>query len=66
MKSLTIRMDQMEHALSQLMEQRSFLPKRDQSVGNRNQGPIICRKCGKEGHFAKGCAATYGQRKLVN
>jgi len=39
MESLTIRMDQMEHTVSQLMEQQSFLPK---LVGNRNQGPIIC------------------------
>ena len=26
-------------------------------VGRRSRGPIICRKCGQEGHIAKGCAS---------
>ena len=66
MKSLSIRMDQMEHSLSQLMKCTLIPPKQSHTARNRSQEPIICRKCGKEGHFAKGCAATYGQRKPGN
>ena len=28
---------------------------------SRNRGPIICRKCGKEGHIARGCMAHVNQ-----
>lgn len=29
-------------------------------------GPVVCRKCGQEGHYARGCAAPRGRRGQGN
>ena len=69
LKSLTMRMERMEHVMNQqlgrLPPDTRSKPPGSQSTAEPMQ-PIICRKCGKEGHFAKGCAARYGQRKGGN
>ena len=70
LKSLTIRMEQMEKAMTQQLGQSSPATRSKPPAGSQftlePAQPIICRKCGKEGHFAKGCAARYGQRKQGN
>ena len=53
------RLDRMEADIKSLKkqsgQQRDGDYRRQKSAST--QGPIVCLKCGKEGHFARGCAA---------
>ena len=57
--TLTMRLDRLEMK-SELKESPEGRPRRaggGQDRKEANRDPIVCRKCGKEGHFTRGCAA---------
>ena len=67
LKSLSLRMEHLENTIASHVEYKSrdksslpYLPptantsKKQEATGPRQ--PIICRKCGVEGHYARGCA----------
>ena len=59
LRTLTTRLDRLEMK-NELKESSEGRPRRaggGQDRKEANRDPIICRKCGKEGHFARGCAA---------
>lgn len=67
LKTLVERVEKLE------MNQRSrepLHPSRLNQRGNRfpltHQGSVICRNCGQEGHYARGCAAPRGRRSQGN
>ena len=67
LQQLVTRLDRLEAKLSEEGSRPSPSMGRDggkgevtgypSGVGRRSRGPIICRKCGQEGHIAKGCAS---------
>ena len=63
LKSLTTRMERMERMISQQTGYNRPPPPSQAPTGRSGNQPtspdsiIICQKCGKEGHFARGCAA---------
>ena len=75
MKKLLERVENIEARLasgesSSLSQQRRAKPSahsRTSSSGSSRQSQaVICRKCGKEGHFAYGCAARRGPQHQGN
>lgn len=59
LRSLTERLDRLEAGSSQ--------PTRKPSTPSSNPGgPIICRGCGQEGHYVRGCAAKRGRPRPGN
>ena len=58
LKSLTARMERLEASVSS--------GKSKEPSDGATRGPIVCRKCGQEGHFARGCAAGRGQPRPGN
>ena len=59
LRNFNIRLEQLERKMATSGE-KSHAPNRKPLDQFRD--PIICRKCGQEGHFARGCA----QRKAGN
>ena len=56
-RTLTIRLDHLEKKVSGSDSGKKQQGKDNPTTSARE--PIICHKCGKEGHFARGCAAAY-------
>ena len=56
LRTLTTRLDRLEMK-SEPSEARPRRAGGGQYRKEANRDPIVCRKCGKEGHFARGCAA---------
>ena len=55
LSAFNTRLDQLETAVYK-GNQHSQQPRNDTAT-NKRQDPVICRRCGKEGHFTRGCAA---------
>ena len=63
LRMLTTRLDQLERRVA-LEEQPRGRPEKAERNSDRSpDGPIVCRKCKQEGHFARGCAAYCGTSK---
>jgi len=61
LRTLTTRLDclEMKSELKELSEGRPRRAGGGQDRKEANCYPIVCRKCGKEGHFTRGCAAYH-------
>ena len=63
LRTLTTRLDQLERKVTFEEQSRGRLEKVEANSDRSYEGPIVCRKCKKEGHFARGCAAYRGVSK---
>ena len=67
LRTLNTRLDQLERKVKSEEQPRYRQEKTGASSNGDYDGPIVCRKCKKEGHFARGCAAYRGvSRKPEN
>ena len=57
LQSLVQRMDRLRLKASASYPSMGKEPPRKQT--GKQRGPIVCHRCGKEGHFARGCAASH-------
>lgn len=57
-QQLTNRMDKLEMEMKKLNQPRQQEYHDRPPRCDRPKQPIICRRCGKEGHYARGCAAS--------
>ena len=55
LRDLTIRLDRVEQKVANGEKQRGY-QSQSRKPQDRPRDPIVCRRCGKEGHFARGCA----------
>ena len=55
LNAFNMRLDQLETAVYQGNQPPQQL--RNDTATNKCRDPVICRRCGKQGHFARGCAA---------
>ena len=63
LQTLTTRLDQLERRVT-LEEQPRGQPEKAERNSDRSpNGPMVCRTCKQEGHFARGCAAYRGTSK---
>jgi len=56
LRTLTLRLDRLEQKVAH-GEKQVCHPQSNKPLQDRPRNPIVCRRCGKEGHFARGCAA---------
>ena len=67
LRTLNTHLDQLERKVKFEEQPRYRQEKTEASSDRRYDGPIVCRKCKMEGHFARGCAAYRGaSRKPEN
>lgn len=69
LRMLTTRVDRLERRPGVTLEEqpRGRPDKAEKHSDRSHDGPIVCRKCNQEGHFARGCAAYRGaSRKSEN
>ena len=57
LRDLTLRLDRLEQKVANGEKQRGYQPQSKRVSQDRPRDPIVCRRCGREGHFARGCAA---------
>jgi len=63
LSAFNTHLDQLETAVYK-GNQHSQQPKNDAAI-NKPRGPVICWRCGKEGHFARGCMCCQLSGKLA-
>lgn len=61
MQQLMVRMDKLETELQRSQRRYNDYPRRRNTSKDQNgeKPPVVCRRCGKEGHYARGCAAPH-------
>ena len=60
--NFNIRLEQLERKVAASGEKSRMYQAPNRKPPDQLRDPIVCRKCGQEGHFARGCA----QRKAGN
>ena len=63
LRTLTTRLDRLERRVTLEEQPRGRPEKAERNSDRSHDGPIVCRKCKQEGHFARGCAAYRGTSK---
>ena len=64
MENIIGRMDRLESRLTDRdRSNNSTRPMRRAQDNQEPRPPIICRRCGREGHYARGCAAPRRQQQ---
>ena len=62
LRNFNIRLEQLERKVAASGEKSRMYQAPNRKPPDQLHDPIVCRKCGQEGHFARGCA----QRKAGN
>ena len=62
LRNFNIRLEQLERKVAASGEKSRMYQAPNRKPPDQLRDPIVCRKCGQEGHFARGCA----QRKAGN
>ena len=66
LEQLASRMEQLEIQLSSLTAKQDEIVRRKYSrrpEQSRQREPVVCRRCGQEGHYARGCASRRQQQQ---
>ena len=66
LEQLASRMEQLEIQLSSVTAKQDEIVRRKYSrrpEQSRQREPVVCRRCGQEGHYARGCASRRQQQQ---